>query len=121
MSVLLSLSQTAHADIVLFEPTGNSIGITPLIFRLPVNSGYFHSAQLFFHVLLYEPIFVLIKSFSPQSFAHKLSSLSWPAFVLHILIVVPISRSDKCPGVLFKENSPDLGVENRAPGKASDR
>lgn len=63
MPVLLRLRQGTHGYVVFFEPAGNSIGVAPLILGIAVDTGNFDGAELFFYVLLYEPLFVLIKRF----------------------------------------------------------
>ena len=70
MAVLLSFSQRAHGDIVLLEPTRDSIGVAPLIFRVPVDAGNLNGAKLLLNILLYEPVSILIKLFGSQCLSH---------------------------------------------------
>lgn len=70
MPVLLSLSQRAHRNIVLFKPATDSVRIAPLGLGLSVDPGYLDGAQFFFDILLSKPIFVLIESLGSKCLAH---------------------------------------------------
>ena len=70
MAVLLSFSKSAHRNVMLFEPTGNSIGVAPLIFGIAVDSSDLNGAKLFLNILLYEPVSILIQLFGSQCLSH---------------------------------------------------
>lgn len=70
MSVLLSFSEGAHWNIVLFEPARNRIGVAPLIFSIAVDSSDLNGAKLLLNILLYEPISILIQLFGSQCLSH---------------------------------------------------
>jgi hypothetical protein len=97
--VLLGFSQGAHLNIMLFEPAGDGIGITPLIFFLTVDARNFDSTELFLHILLSQPVFILIERLCSQTLSHGLlptlhqhhSKLSFPS----IVILSGQSSSDK--------------------------
>ncbi len=71
MPVLLRLGQGAHADVVLLEPAGDGIGVTPFVFALAINLGNLHCAELLFDILLVKPVPILIESLGSESLSHN--------------------------------------------------
>lgn len=91
MSVLLRFGKGSHSNIMLLQPSGDGIGVTPLIFSVAINFGNFHCTELFLDIFLLQPVFVLIERLGSKRLAHyfihrKRNSSTLYPLVLHILI-----------------------------------
>lgn len=74
MAILLRLSQRAHRNVVLLQPTRDCVGIAPAVYFVSVNARDLNGAQFFAHILLIKPFAILIESFATQGLAHEYTS-----------------------------------------------